>query len=266
MFDVETNGLDWARDEVIEIAAARGNLYQKDDDSGTFGVKVGETFQSLVKPRVMPSQIITDITKITPAMLEDAPDARTVVTSLTWFLDACPEDAIFAAYNASFDVPFVVAMFLRSGLPTHRILTQVDEAFDPFTWAHHAIDPFIWVQSVDRYVKGKTLPDGTKEGRHKLVPTARRWGLFDGDDVTATDRAHRADYDAVLALRVLAALAHKVPSDVSALRHWQRAARGEWSSNFFGSYLPNKKMGDHLEARNAAKLASLAEADDETSE
>lgn len=234
MTDVETEGLDYMRDSVIQIAFARGRLTERSvtvyDKSGPheekrYGVDVIDTFCSFVKPSGDVSDMIIEITKISREDLALAPEPCEAADEARAFLESADSDAIFAAFNASFDVPFVASLFLKLGEPPPAVIKSIADS----------LDPFIWTQKFDRFVKGK--------GRHKLVPTAVRLGIITAEQA---ERAHRADFDADLALRILATRAHEVPACFVELKDWQRAARGEWSQNFFGDFLPKKRFDDDL--------------------
>lgn len=90
--DIETTGLSFDTDEIIEIGAVKlvdGNIV--------------DTFNSLIKPsRPLPANI-TNLTGITNDMVFSAPSIEEVLPS---FLDFLGDD-IFVAHNADFDAGFI---------------------------------------------------------------------------------------------------------------------------------------------------------------
>ena len=101
VLDVETTGLNSARDEIIEIGAVRI------ED----GVEVGE-FSQLINPgRSLPDKIV-EITGITTAMLRGMPSVQEVMPEFAKFMDG----AVLCAHNASFDMAFISRALERVGL------------------------------------------------------------------------------------------------------------------------------------------------------
>lgn len=102
VLDVETTGLNSARDEIIEIGAVRVEN----------GVEVAE-FSQLINPgRALPEKIV-EITGITTAMLRGMPSALEVMPEFAKFI----KGAVLAAHNASFDMAFISRAFARAGIP-----------------------------------------------------------------------------------------------------------------------------------------------------
>ncbi len=91
-FDLETTGTSVYTDKVIEIAAVRI----------TDG-RIIDTFQTFVNPHRPLKAKITELTGITDAMLEGAPDED---TAYNMFLDYAG-DTVLAAHNAVFDTGFL---------------------------------------------------------------------------------------------------------------------------------------------------------------
>ena len=86
--DVETTGLSYQRDTLIEIAAVRSR-----------GPELIDQFSTFVNPgRPIPINI-TELTSITDADVADAPDALTAVTQLAEFVG----DTCVVAHNSGFD-------------------------------------------------------------------------------------------------------------------------------------------------------------------
>ena len=90
--DIETTGLCFDADEIIEIGAVK-----------ILNNEIIDTFSSLVKPkRLVPTNII-NLTGITNEMLKSAPSIEQVLPSFMEFLN----DGIFVAHNAEFDSGFI---------------------------------------------------------------------------------------------------------------------------------------------------------------
>ncbi len=99
--DVETTGTSAAYGQIIEIGIIRV-------EDGV----VTDTFESLVKPARTLPPVITSITGITDADLEDAPPFE----SISGRVEELLKDAIFVAHNAPFDYAFVKSEFRRLGV------------------------------------------------------------------------------------------------------------------------------------------------------
>ena len=92
VIDTETTGLDFKECELIEVAAARLR-----------GRDIIDTFDYFIKPsKPIPTEIVS-LTGITNEMVEDAPDANTVVQKFIEFADGAP----LIAHNAVFDRHFL---------------------------------------------------------------------------------------------------------------------------------------------------------------
>ncbi|KAB5606532.1 PolC-type DNA polymerase III [Bifidobacterium jacchi] len=91
--DLETTGVSWQRDTIIEFGAVRVR-----------NRKPVATFQQLVDPARPVSAFITRLTGITPAMLADEP---TLDRALPEFLDWCGDDVLVGHNIAAFDMQFI---------------------------------------------------------------------------------------------------------------------------------------------------------------
>lgn len=90
--DIETTGLSFANDEIIEIGAVKlvdGNII--------------DTFNSLVKPTKFLPANITSLTGITNKMVSSAQPIEEALPSFLKFLG----DGVFVAHNADFDSGFI---------------------------------------------------------------------------------------------------------------------------------------------------------------
>ena len=93
IFDTETTGLEpQLGDRIVEIAGLRFK------GSQTIG-----TFQTLINPRRPISAAAFQVNKITPQMLQDAPDTRTAIPEFLKFI----QGSCLCSYNAAFDIEFL---------------------------------------------------------------------------------------------------------------------------------------------------------------
>jgi DNA polymerase III epsilon subunit-like protein len=120
--DVETSGLDYVKDRVIQISALRCKYNPE-----TKTLDLLETFDQYIKPEltvinkdgttsiiheVEPK--ITELTGITNEMLAEAPLEKDVFPKIAAFIGNAP---IFVAYNSNFDRQFITNMYIRHGEP-----------------------------------------------------------------------------------------------------------------------------------------------------
>jgi DNA polymerase-3 subunit alpha (Gram-positive type) len=92
IFDLETTGLSYSTDSIIEIGAARIR-----------GKEIIETFSELIDPGIPLPEIIVEITGITDEMLIGK---RTIEQVMPEFLDFIADDPV-VAHNAEFDTSFI---------------------------------------------------------------------------------------------------------------------------------------------------------------
>lgn len=112
-FDVETTGLNPARDEVIEIGA----LKVRDG-------RVADRFMEFIRPSAPISPFVTKLTGITDEMVGNARSRKDVIRD---FLAFC-EDDVLIGHNISFDYSFIKTgaaadgmSFEKNGIDTLRI-------------------------------------------------------------------------------------------------------------------------------------------------
>ena len=104
VFDLETTGLKAESHEIIELAAIR---FKK-------GTNSHDTLQSLVKPRKLVPQKITEITGITQAMVEA--EGKPIAEVLNEFREFAGNLRL-VAFNADFDIAFLQAAAANAGQP-----------------------------------------------------------------------------------------------------------------------------------------------------
>lgn len=98
--DIETNGSDITRGQIIELGAVK----YRDG-------KIIDKYDSLVYAKTIPPYI-QEVTNITPSMLEDAPIINKVLEEFKIFL----EDDVFVAHDIKFDYKFVSDSFEKYDL------------------------------------------------------------------------------------------------------------------------------------------------------
>lgn len=93
VFDLETTGISWSNDDIIEISAVKVRAGE-----------VNDTYTTLVNPgRNIPYQA-TRVNEITDEMVADAPDCREAVEGFLEFAG----DTVLVGHNiASFDLKFL---------------------------------------------------------------------------------------------------------------------------------------------------------------
>ncbi|MBB5219581.1 DNA polymerase-3 subunit epsilon [Treponema rectale] len=163
-FDTETTGLHASDSYMIEIGAVKFNCD---------GI-IGEPFDILIKPPVPVPAQLEELTHITNDMLKDCPGEETAVKA---FLEYIEDDyTLLAAHNAPFDLYFMNAALIRSGLaPLKNICI---DTLPLSKWAY----PSLTAMNI--------------KGTFKLQSLAQRFNI----EVKA---AHRADDDARVCMEVL---------------------------------------------------------------
>ncbi len=104
VFDIETTGLSILNDHIIEISAIKMKAQQ-----------TTERFDTFIQSPEPLSAFTSELTSITDAMLEGAPDVSDALRAFKTFIG----DAILVAHNAPFDVDFIHAHMKKHGLLDH---------------------------------------------------------------------------------------------------------------------------------------------------
>lgn len=151
VFDLETTGLSPEFDEIIEFGA---NVY--DYKNGT-SVK----HDLLIKPKSKLKKFTTELTGITPEMLENKPSIEQVANEIYEII----KDGILVAHNANFDFNFLNTLFIKLG-------------FQPLKNT-----------VIDTLSLARVLKPNLKN--HRLGTVAKAYGIIYDEKI-----AHRADYDA----------------------------------------------------------------------
>jgi len=120
-FDLETTGLESAKNEIIEVGAVKFTVELK--GGVIVPKKIGE-FQSFVKPGMLIPEEATRINGITNAMVENAPEVSDVLRKFTTF---CGQDTFWVAHNADFDAGFLRVAYRKNPqfLPTSPIFDSL---------------------------------------------------------------------------------------------------------------------------------------------
>jgi len=173
-FNFETTGLSSKYDRIIEFGAIR---FEK-------GMIV-DSIDLFVNPgKPIPAKI-TQMTRITDAMVKDAPAEGEVIETIKSFM----KDAILVSHNAEFDIGFLNEALARSG----------KEAI---------VNPIIDTLALSRYL----FPEARF---HNLGALCRNLEITSYND----DEAHRADFDARILNEVWLAIQNKLIEKDHHLRH-----------------------------------------------
>jgi DNA polymerase III subunit epsilon len=116
VLDLETSGASASTGSAItEIGAVK-----------VCGGDVKGTFQTLINPYTPLSPFIVELTGITDQMLAEAPSIETILPLLFEFMGS-PEESVFVAHNAPFDISFLKAAATLNGYiwPDFRVLDTV---------------------------------------------------------------------------------------------------------------------------------------------
>lgn len=116
VIDLETSGASASTGSAItEIGAVK-----------VCGGDVKGTFHTLINPSTPLSSFIVELTGITDQMLADAPSIETVLPLLCEFIGS-PEESVFVAHNAPFDLSFLKTASALHGYiwPDFRVLDTV---------------------------------------------------------------------------------------------------------------------------------------------
>ena len=116
VLDLETSGASARTGSAItEIGAVK-----------VCGGDVKGTFHTLINPSTPLSPFIVELTGITDQMLADAPSIETVLPMLCEFIGS-PEESVFVAHNAPFDLSFLKTASALHGYiwPDFRVLDTV---------------------------------------------------------------------------------------------------------------------------------------------
>jgi DNA polymerase III epsilon subunit family exonuclease len=116
VIDLETSGASTSTGSAItEIGAVK-----------VYGGDVKGTFHTLINPFTPLSPFIVELTGITDQMLAEAPSIETILPMLFDFFGS-PEEVVFVAHNAPFDLSFLKAASTLHGYiwPDFRVLDTV---------------------------------------------------------------------------------------------------------------------------------------------
>lgn len=164
--DLETTGLRPDLDEIIEIGAVRVQ-----------GQKVTESFNTLVYPVNGIDPFITQLTGITPDMVEDSPRISNALSQLIRFVG----DSIVVGHNVNFDINFLYDKcvecfgygFSNDFIDTMRIsrklfpeyrhhrLCDLEERFDLHNeQAHRALSDVVTTNDCFQYMRNWVMTKG----------------------------------------------------------------------------------------------------------
>ena len=146
------------------------------------------------------------------------------------------------AFNGSFDFTLLEEELSRHGLPTLAERLGLSEPAP-------IIDPLVLDRHLDRYRKGKK----------QLSLMASAYG------VPVSENAHTAEYDVVMTLDVLAAIARKFPDcaaqSCAQIHAFQKEAHAAWAENF-ESFLRSRGRDTHID-REWPQITPRGRSDDQ---
>lgn len=164
--DLETTGLRPDLDEIIEIGAVRVQ-----------GQKITESFNTFVHPVNGIDPFITQLTGITPDMVEDSPRISNALSQLIRFVG----DSIVVGHNVNFDINFLYDKcvecfgygFSNDFIDTMRIsrklfpeyrhhrLCDLEERFDLHNeQAHRALSDVVTTNDCFQYMRNWVMTKG----------------------------------------------------------------------------------------------------------
>ncbi len=201
--DIETDGANYARGHILEIAAIRIEHGQ-----------IVDTFSTLLNPGISVPYFITKLTGITIEDLQPAPQFDDVAERLLEIM----EGAIFVAHNVRFDYSFIKEEFRRIGLPfspkmlctvklsralyplerSHKLSSLIERHSFSYGARHRAYDDahVLWQflelvtdrfsspvieQAVARQLALPSLPRHINESELRLLPTEPGIYIFEDE-------------------------------------------------------------------------------------
>lgn len=174
-FDLETTGLNFQKDEIIEIGAVKFSVEVK---GGKVVPKLEKEYQTFVKPNQM---IPAEASKVNNIFDKDVQDAPPVGEAIKKFTAFCGQTSILIAHNANFD-----ATFMRNAY----------KANPQFIPGNPIVDSLAIAKAI--------MPEA---GSHKLGVLAK---LFERSGELGMkielDKAHRAVYDCEMLMEVFVAI------------------------------------------------------------
>lgn len=103
IFDLETTGLDIAKDRIIQISYIKVMPDGKEIRNNIF-----------VNPGISIPEPVVELTHITDDMVKDAPKFKDIAADICKDFEGCD----YAGFNSNrFDIPFLVEEMLRAGVP-----------------------------------------------------------------------------------------------------------------------------------------------------
>jgi len=174
-FDLETTGLSFQKDEIIEIGAVKFTVEVK---GGKVVPKLEKEFETFVKPNQMIPAEASNVNHIYDKDVQDAPAVGDAIKKFTAF---CGQSSILIAHNANFD-----ATFMRNAYKANPQMVPGNPVVDSLA------------------ITKAIMPEA---GSHKLGNLA---GMFlkSGEITMNIDSAkmHRAVYDCEMLMEVFVAV------------------------------------------------------------
>ena len=157
VFDTETTGIDFGRDEIIELGAA---AYTADGEAESMDLLIRLTLGRTLPP------FITQLTGITPERLDREGVEKAAACAAFCGLLGKGEQTLLAAYNAQFDLNFLYH-FLRpfgqaAALRAPRFLDVLTVYRDRRDYPHKLSDAIAAYQLEDRAVNSHRAVDDAR--------------------------------------------------------------------------------------------------------
>lgn len=145
-FDLETTGLSYQKDEIIEIGAVKFTLETKNgkvvprllaDPKTISKYSNGAEFNTLVKPNMLIPAEASNVNHIYDNDVQNAPAVGEAIAEFTKF---CGQSSILIAHNANFDASFLRAAYKKNPqfVPQNPVVDSlaITKAIMPETSSH----------------------------------------------------------------------------------------------------------------------------------
>ncbi|MCI5601028.1 MAG: helicase C-terminal domain-containing protein [Hallerella porci] len=152
-FDLETTGLDFEHDEIIEVALER---FENGEPK--------ESKDFLIKPKQNLRPFIASLTGISDADLADAPDFATVAGQIRQFIGDYP----LVAHNAQFDSKFLRSTFAKVGISIEENPVLDTLALSRIAYRsvpNHKLETLVSYLNIKRERAHRALPDADACGK-----------------------------------------------------------------------------------------------------
>ena len=224
-FDTETTGVKPHRDRLVSAALVlRSEGASGSPDSDTITTWLADPGVDIPDTAAQIHGITTQYARSNGRPIEEVLDE--VASALTAHM---AQGYPVVAFNGSYDLTLLEEELRRHSLPTlsNRLGTPEPAPI---------IDPLVLDRHLERFRKGKK----------QLSLMAAAYG------VPVSENAHTAEYDVIMTLDVLAAIAGKYPDcaskDCREIHAFQKDAHAAWAENF-ENFMRSKGRDTHIDRR-----------------